>query len=167
MRVTEAIIIVLLFALLQVAVSPRLAIGEIGPDFPLLLVAYFSVRRPAQRSAVAGFLIGLFQDLFNPSLLGLNALTKTLTGYGLSLASAKLEPGSWVLLAPLFGVTALAHDIIYLLFFTGLDLRQFFVLLGTVAIPSAVYTAAVGGLVSKLAEAVSTKVVSSFGKARS
>lgn len=166
MRFSQAFIVVLLFLMLQIVVAPRIAIGEITPDFPLLLVAFFSVRRPAQQSAVSGFLIGLFQDLFNPALLGLNALTKTLAGFALSHASAKLEPDSWVLLAPLFGLTALAHDILYLLFFTGLDLGQFFVLLGTVALPSAVYTAAVGVLVYKLAEAVTGKVVTSFGKAR-
>jgi rod shape-determining protein MreD len=166
MRFTQVFIVVLLFLLFQVAIAPKIAIGQIAPDFPLLLVAYFSVRRPAQQSAVTGFLIGLFQDLFNPSLLGLNALTKTLAGYALSVTSAKLEPDSWVLLAPLFGLAALAHDIVYLLFFTGLHLGQFFVLLGTVALPSSVYTAAVGVVFYKLAEAVSGKVVTSFGKAR-
>lgn len=166
MKITQAIVVIFLFVILQVVVAPRISLGEIAPDFPLLLVAYFSVRRPAQRAAGAGFLIGLFQDLFNPTLLGLNALTKTLTAYALSVASSKLEPDSWLLLAPLFGLAALAHDVVYLLFFTGLHMGQFFVLLGTVALPSALYTSAAGVLVYKLAEAVSGKVVSSFGKAR-
>lgn len=167
MKYAATAVVVLFFAILQVAAAPRMAMGQIAPDFPLMLVCYFAVSRKAQQASVAGFIVGLCQDLFNPALLGLNAMTKTLTGYFLSLASAKLEPDSWLLLTPLFGVTALAHDMVYLLFYTGLNLGQYFVLLFTVALPSAVYTAVVGVLVYKLAERLSSKVVTSFGKARS
>jgi rod shape-determining protein MreD len=165
MRLTNLVIIILFFILLQVVVAPRITFADIGPDFPLLLVAYFAVTRRPHSGAAAGFLIGLFQDLFNPALLGLNALTKTLAGYALSLASAKIEPESSLLLFPLFGVAALAHEIVYLLFFTGLDLAQFFTLLLTVALPSALYTAVVGVVVYKLADGLSARMVK-FGKAR-
>jgi rod shape-determining protein MreD len=166
-RIVNLIVIVLLFLVLQVVVAPRITFADIGPDFPLLLMAYFAVTRQPQHGAFAGFLIGLIQDLFNPALLGLNALTKTLAGYALGMASAKIEPESSLLLFPLFGVTALAHDVLYLLFFTGLDLGQFFTLLFTVALPSALYTAVVGVVVYKLADALTTRMVRSVGKARS
>ena len=70
-------------------------------------------------------------------------------------------------LPTLDGIAAVAHDFVYLLFFTGGDLGRFIILWITVSLPSAVYTALVGVVVHKIAEVMGDKVVRSFGKARS
>jgi len=165
-KVANVVIGTLIFVLLQMLVAPRIAIGEIAPDFMLLLVAYFAMRRKPEHAAIAGFAVGFLQDLYNPELLGLNALTKSLVGYGVAFVAAKLERGSSPLVLALIGAAALANDFIYLLFFTGLHLGRFFILLITVSIPSTVYTALIGIAVFKAAEALGSKAVKSFGKAR-
>ena len=156
----------LMFVLLQMLVAPRISIGEIGPDFMLLLVAYFAVHKKPESGAVAGFVVGLFQDLFNPELLGLNALTKSLVGYGIGVLGRKTESGSGLVFMMMIAAAALANDFVYLLFFTGLHLGKFFILLVTVSIPSAIYTALMGFAVYKAADGLGSKAVRSFGKAR-
>jgi rod shape-determining protein MreD len=166
MRVVNVAVTCFVFVLLQTLVAPRVAIGEIAPDFMLLLVAYFAINRKPEHSAIAGFLIGLLQDLFNPELLGLNALTKSLVGYGMGVVGSKAEPDNVLLLATLLATAALVNDFVYLLFFTGLHLGKFFILLTTVSIPSAIYTALAGIVVYKAAGMFGNKAVRSFGKAR-
>ncbi|MDH3214901.1 MAG: rod shape-determining protein MreD [Candidatus Krumholzibacteria bacterium] len=167
MRIVHAIVTVFVFVLLQMLVSPKIAIGDIAPDFILLLVAYFAIQRKPQRAAVAGFVIGLGQDLFNPELLGLNALTKSLVGYGFGLVGSKAEQDHPLLLMALLGVAAVAHDFVYLLFFSGLHLGKFIILWTTVSIPSALYTALTGLVVYKIAATLGSKAVRTLGKARS
>ncbi len=165
-EVVKVVIGTLIFILLQMLVAPRIAIGEIAPDFMLLLVVYFAMHRKLEHAAIAGFVIGFLQDLYNPELLGLNALTKSLVGYGVAFVAAKLERGSSPLVLVLIGAAAFANDFIYLLFFTGLHLGRFFILLITVSVPSTVYTALIGIVVFKAAEALGSKAVKPFGKAR-
>ena len=155
------------FLMLQMLLAPRIAIGDIAPDFPLLLVAYFAVNQNPLRGSISGFAVGLVQDLFNPQLLGLNALTKSLSGYAVSVVGAKADPDNVFFLLALFGITALGHDFVYLLFFTGLDPGKFLLLLATVAIPSAIYTAFAGVVVHRIADFLGGKVVRTLGKARS
>ena len=156
-----------LFFFLQMVLVPKITIGEISPDLPLLLVAYFAIKRGPLHGAILGFVLGLFQDLFYPELLGLNALTKSLTGYALGVMGAKGDPENDFFLLMLFVVAAAAHDFVYLLFFTGLNVPQFFGMWTTISVPSALYTALVGVLVHRLAMSVEARVVRTFGKARS
>lgn len=155
-----------LLLFLQIALVPKISIGEISPDFPLLLTAYLAMNRGTLQGSLAGFVVGLVQDLFNPHLLGLNALAKSATGYGVGVAASKAETNNALFLVLLFGVAALAHDGIYLLFFTGLNIVRCFVLWFTVSVPSAAYTAIVGMAVYKTAMYFEAKVVRAFGKAR-
>ncbi len=156
----------LIFVLLQMLVAPRIAIGEVAPDFMILLVAYFAMHRKPEHGAIAGFVVGFLQDLYNPELLGLNSLTKSIVGYGIAFVASKVERGNSLLILALIGAAAFVNDFIYLLFFTGLHLGKFFILLITVSIPSSVYTALIGIAVFKVAEALGSKAVKSFGKAR-
>lgn len=152
---------------LQMVLAPRISIGEIAPDFPLLIVAYFAVNRGALQGSIAGFVVGLIQDLFNPALLGLNALVKSVVGYGLGIAGTKAEHENLLFVGGLLTVAAAANDFFYLFFFTGLDLGRFFVLWVTISLPSAVYTALLGVVLHWLAMYFGSKVVRNLGKARS
>lgn len=50
-------------------------------DLALLVVVYFSLFWRGQRPLVLGFLTGLLQDALSSEVLGLNALSKTLTAF--------------------------------------------------------------------------------------
>jgi len=166
MRIAVLVIAVLVIILLQSLALDKLAIGDIKPDFPLLLCAFLALYKGPVRGSIMGFVIGLIQDLFNPAFLGLNALTKSIVGFAFGHLGNKTVPERTVFLAAIFFVTALGHDFIYLLFFTALDIGRFFILFFTVAVPSAVYTTIFGIVVQKVILLVSSWMVRSFGKTR-
>lgn len=159
--------VILVYVFLQAFFVRKMSIGMISPDFPLLIVVYFAIYKGSLNGSLLGFTVGLLQDLFNATHLGLNALTKTLTGYFIGLAGSKAEPDSSLFLLALVGIAALAHDFVYLLIFTGMHLGKFFVMWVTVSIPSAIYTAIVGVLVHLLVSYMATEVVRTIGKTRS
>ena len=51
MRAINIAFTCIIFALLQMLVAPRIALGNVSPDFMLLLVAYFAIDRKAERGA--------------------------------------------------------------------------------------------------------------------
>jgi rod shape-determining protein MreD len=166
MRTATLIIITLILLVLQVVAVDKLSIGDISPDLVLLICAFLALYRGPVRGAVIGFVIGFLQDLFNPALLGVNAMTKSLVGFSFGHLGAKAVPEQAVFLAVVFFLGALGHDFVYLLFFTALDVKKFVILLSSVALPSALYTAAFGVVTHKVLLFLSSWMVRSFGKAR-
>ncbi len=160
-------IVLFVFFLLQALVSDAISFRSIGPDFPLLIVVYFAVFHGALSGSVLGFIVGLLQDLFNPSYLGLNALTKSLVGYVMGRAGGQTERDNPLFLVAVFGIAAFAHDFVYLLFYTQFHLGRFALALVTIAIPSALYTAVVGAVVHALVMFSLIEVVRNLGKTRS
>ena len=166
MKIIFLAIIAFIFLLLQVLALGPLSIGEISPDFTLLLCAFLALYRGPVQGSIFGFIIGFIQDLFNPTMLGLNAFTKTLVGFAGGHVGQKAFPENAIFFAAIFFIAALGHDIVYLLFFTGLHLGRFFVILFTVALPSAVYTAIIGTVIHQLLQLVDSRMVRSIGKER-
>ena len=166
MRIAVLVITVIIFILLQALALDKLAIGEIAPDFPLLLCAFLALYKGPVRGSIIGFVIGLLQDLFNPAFLGLNALTKAIIAFAFGHLGTKTVPEGTMFLAVIFFLAALGHDFVYLLFFTALDIGNFFILFFTVAVPSAVYTTIFGIIIQKVILFFSSWMVRSFGKAR-
>ncbi len=56
-------------------------IGNFKPDLCLLAVIYISLSEGTFVGIWTGFLMGLLQDIYHPSVLGANALAKSLIGY--------------------------------------------------------------------------------------
>jgi rod shape-determining protein MreD len=157
---------ILVFLLMQVVVADRIAIGPITPDFLVLVVAFYALYRGAVQAAVFGFVIGFLQDLANPELLGLNALTKTILGFTVGKIGAKMVPDNIPFLFVLFMSVAFGHDIIYLLFYHWPHVGSSFAEIFSVALPSAAYTAIFGVLVQKLLALASPEVAKSLGQER-
>ncbi len=68
--------------LLQILLSEFLTIRGLRPDFMLIFVLIVSLRSGSLAGVVAGFSLGLMEDLLSAgSLLGLAPLTKSLTGF--------------------------------------------------------------------------------------
>jgi len=62
----------------------------VKPDFFLLLIIYLNLFVPASSSAWSGFSGGLLEDLLSGGPLGNATLSKTLSGYGVSLLGNKV-----------------------------------------------------------------------------
>jgi rod shape-determining protein MreD len=166
MRSSLPILIAFIFLLLQMTAANKLAIGEIAPDFPLLFVAYFGLHRNSLQGTIAGFIIGLLQDLFNPAYLGLNALLKSILGFVAGRIGSKTELDSVLFLALIIFLSHISHDVIYMFFYFGFGLGHILKLFFTVTIPSAIYTMLIGVLFHAAFSFLGLKAVKAFGKAK-
>ena len=71
--------------LAQWSIVPALSMGGISPDLPLILTVLLALRYGPETGCVVGFVAGLLQDTAGGGLLGVQALTKALAGFGIGL----------------------------------------------------------------------------------
>ncbi len=165
MRWWRPLISAAVFLGLQAALSGRIAIGSVAPDFVVVCVVLVGLQQGPIQGSIFGFILGFIVDLGNPGFLGLNALTKTVVGYGAGKLGSAASPGSAVLFA-VFLVAAFAHDIIYYFVYLWPRVGGALVSIFTIALPSALYTAVVGIVVERILALVGARVVTADGKAR-
>ena len=166
MRWFYIILVILAFLLMQVVLADRIALGPIAPDFMVLAVAFYALYRGAVQAAIFGFAVGFLQDLANPELLGLNALTKTILGFTVGKIGSKMVPDNIPFLFVLFMSVAFGHDFIYLVFYHWPRVGSSLATIFGVALPSAAYTAIFGVLVHRLLAMAGSEVAKSVGKER-
>jgi rod shape-determining protein MreD len=79
----------LLFAfggsLAQWSVAPVLSLGGITPDLPLIVTVFVALERGPVTGCLTGFVAGYLQDVAGGGLIGVQALTKALAGFGMGL----------------------------------------------------------------------------------
>ncbi|HEX9639795.1 MAG TPA: rod shape-determining protein MreD [Candidatus Krumholzibacteria bacterium] len=148
------VLAVLLSLLAQISVVPRIAILGIQPDVTVLLLVLLAMRRGPVTGTLVGFGLGLLQDLLVPERLGMNMLAKSVTGYALGRLGGGLFVGGPGLQVALMGFSVLLHDLIFLLALTGLDLPQVFRVFFLDSVPTAIYTAFLGGVILVVAMAL-------------
>jgi rod shape-determining protein MreD len=134
--------VILLVALaLQAALVPRIAIGGIRPDLLVAFVVYLGWMRGPIAGTVGGFCVGLYQDLDAAGPLGLNALSKAVTGFLVAKAGFRVHRSNVGVRFVFFLVAMLLHDLVYFGIDTAGDAGA---LLGQMAfrtLPAALYTA--------------------------
>lgn len=75
----------------QLYLAPTLKIGSVRPDFILIFLVFFSARFGRVPGILLGFGVGLLQDLTGSlSVLGTNALVKSIVGYSLGTLNGNL-----------------------------------------------------------------------------
>ncbi len=75
----------------QLYLAPTLKIGNVRPDFILVFLVFFSARFGRVPGILLGFGVGLLQDLTGSlSVLGTNALVKSVVGYTLGTLNGNL-----------------------------------------------------------------------------
>jgi rod shape-determining protein MreD len=110
----------LLVLLVQTTIVQFLAIQTIVPDLVLLWIIALAVRRGQIPGTIAGFALGLIQDLISgpDGMLGLAALAKTMAGFAAGYFYNENKTiqtlGSYRFLLITAGVSAL-HNIFYFL----------------------------------------------------
>jgi rod shape-determining protein MreD len=77
--------------LAHATLAPALRIGDVAPDIPLIVVVLLALRRGPEFGCAAGFVAGLLQDVAAGGLIGVQALTKALVGFGLGAAGGRLR----------------------------------------------------------------------------
>lgn len=137
--------LLLLAFIVQSTIASSLAIQTARPDFLLIMLVYTALSQGSTAGALFGFLFGLLQDFYGPGTnLGLNALCKTLVGYGVGYGKEGLFKDNIVILVVILSITALFHDGLYFLIYNRHDLTAYSSMLLRDSLPSIVYTVVVG-----------------------
>ncbi len=148
-RHLRSALIVLGIVTMQTAFMPYVAIGGFLPDLLLIWVVYTSLRRGQIEATVAGFAVGLLQDLVATQLFGLAALSKTVAGFvgGYFYNENKTDQtlGSYQFLL-IVGICSFMHNVIFfLIFLQGSDVPLFWTVL-QYSFATTVYTGAISAL---------------------
>jgi len=83
-----AIIVVAL--VIQLTLINSVTILGLKPDLIMVVVVVFSLLKGEKEGAISGFASGLLQDIFSTSLLGINALAKTVIGFTCGILKEKI-----------------------------------------------------------------------------
>jgi len=148
-RHLRSALIVLGLVIIQTAFMPYVAIGGFLPDLLLIWVVYTSLRRGQVEATVAGFAVGLLQDLVATQLLGLAALSKTVAGFlgGYFYNENKTDQtlGSYQFLL-IVGACSLLHNVIFFtIFLQGSDVPLLLTVL-QYSVATTAYTGAISTL---------------------
>jgi rod shape-determining protein MreD len=139
----------LVVMLLHTTVVPFLAIGDVVPDLPLILVITVAILRGQIPGTIAGFLIGIGLDLLSgeDGVIGLSALTKTAAGflagffYNENKTYQTLGGSQFLVIVLLAGAV---HNVLYfVIFLQGSGFSWSWILL-RYGLPALLFTAAAG-----------------------
>jgi rod shape-determining protein MreD len=136
--------LVLLVALvLQSTVLHRIEIAGVRPDLLIAFVVYIAWMRGPVVGTIAGFSVGLIQDLDASVPLGLNAFAKSLVGFLVAKAGFRVHRANAGVRFAFFFIAMLVHDVIYYGVASGGDPAAFAKQMVLTAVPSALYTGVV------------------------
>ncbi|MCK8828227.1 rod shape-determining protein MreD [Natroniella acetigena] len=116
------IIFGLFFFVCQALVFSRGLVGQITPDFLLIIVMILSINHGKTAGGVAGFLAGFLQDLFSGGLFGINIIVKTIVGFSVGILKKEVYQDS-LLLPPLVLFCATVVNQIFVILFSNYLLR--------------------------------------------
>lgn len=133
-------------------VAPLISIKGVAPDFAIIALVLLALGAGAAPAAAGGFMLGLVQDLANPSLLGLQALCKTGLGFGLGRLRGHLAYGVPLVEGAVVALAVVVHDFLFLLVQSNLADERFLLPLLTGTVPVALYSGLAAIPLIRLAE---------------
>ena len=104
-----------LLAALHFYVRPRLWDGRAAPDFMLLLLMLVAIRARPGVAALAGFVVGVVNDVLTPASFGAGALAHTVVGYLAAWGRAVFFPDNLLVNAGLFAGGVMLRNTLVLL----------------------------------------------------
>jgi len=147
----------LIVFILQVTMVPRMTVGGISPDLMVILLVILVKGKNAVFAVVVGFLLGFLQDLGNASYLGMNALAKSVVGYGIFQACGGLFPDNVIFRGLLILGASLVNDIIILTITTSVSLTDIFSWFFKFSVLSGISTAVIGVIVLEIINAATRR----------
>lgn len=150
----------------QLTLAPKIAILGIEPDFLVLMLVILALRTGPAAGAFLGFVIGILQGLVVPETLGMDALAKCIVGWAVGKVSPTLALEGPILYFGLPAVAVLAHDLIYLVCLTRLDVVRVAETFALRSVPIAVYTGVISVVVGVLSDLVLGGLLTRAAEAR-
>ena len=110
----RALFLLMIFggSLAQWSVVPALSLGGVTPDLPLVVTVFLALRRGPETGCLAGFVAGFLQDMAGGGLIGIQALTKALAGFGMGLLVGRLWVASPLVQVPGLVLLTLAEGLV-------------------------------------------------------
>ena len=91
----------------------HLQIADMRPDLILMVVVFVALLSGHLEATILGFLAGLCQDAYSPPDLGLNALAKSIVGFGVGAAREGLLADAVQVQVGVLVAAVLVHDLIF------------------------------------------------------
>ena len=91
--------------------TPLVSVGGVTPDLPLIMVILLALRRGPEFGCLAGFVTGLLQDAAGGGLIGVQALTKAVIGFGIGAAGSRLRVSQPLVQVPGLVVLTIAEGL--------------------------------------------------------
>lgn len=128
--------------LIQITFVKYIEILHWKPDLILIVLVMFSIQYGPNYGSTAGFITGVLGDVASSHLLGLGALSKTVTGYlAGSLARFFKERSQFIIT---LAISGFVHHLIYFFISTLGDNFSWHIIIFVYIIPNLFYTALVG-----------------------
>ena len=116
MSAVRHILLLALAFVLQTTWVDAIEIGSIKPDLLIVALSFVALRSGPVVGAYMGLGLGVFQDLYMPADLGVNALAKSLLGAGFGYSHTHMVSDSIQVQAALILGAVICHDLIYYMF---------------------------------------------------
>ena len=107
------ILLLALAFILQTTWVDFLKVWSIKPDLLIITLSFIALRSGPIVGAYMGLGVGIFQDIYLPADLGVNALAKSLIGAGFGYSHARMVADSIQVQAALVFGAVICHDLIY------------------------------------------------------
>jgi rod shape-determining protein MreD len=98
---------------LQTTLVRVIAIAGIMPDLLVIVLFFLAIQSGVMPGIYVGFLLGLGQDLYTPSILGQNALAKTIIGFFIGLLNERVMRTDPIMKLIILIVSFIIHDIVF------------------------------------------------------
>ena len=113
MSAVRHIFLLALAFILQTTWVDSIEIGSVKPDLLIVALSFVALRSGPVVGAYTGLGVGIFQDLYMPADLGVNALAKSLIGAGFGYSHTHMVSDSIQVQAALIFAAVVLHDLIY------------------------------------------------------
>ena len=146
LTVVRHILYLALAFLLQTTWVHHLELHGVQPDLILLVLVFVAVASGHTQATLLGFCVGFLQDTSSPEDLGLNALAKSLVGFGVGVSRTGIRADTVQVQILLICTAVLLHALVYCIGYSGLFWLHF-------GIGRALYTGLVGAVLISAAQA--------------
>jgi rod shape-determining protein MreD len=125
--------------------APAMRIADVAPDIPLIVVVLLALRHGPEFGCLGGFAAGLLQDAAGGGLLGVQALTKALAGFGIGLLGGRLRVTQPLVQVPGLVLLSMAEGLVRFAVLKMLRFpAPFAELMAYVVLPQALYNGFLG-----------------------
>jgi rod shape-determining protein MreD len=159
MNIARIVFVALVLFVIQLTAVHRMAVAGCAPDLIVILLVALVLGRGPVVAVIIGFALGFLQDLGNASLLGMNALAKSVLAYGVARLGGGLFPENVLYKGLIVFAACLVNDIVVLPIATSFSFSETFVSFFRYSLLSALYSSLVGVCIFALLELLTRRVV--------